>query len=158
MKAICQLYVPAFYRSYGRYALREITDLLESLKKATFAGVYLIALWRDGGYDNGFDVADYSVNPRFGSNAELQELILTAHELGLEVGVDIVPHHVSDKNILAVNCLNGNSGYEDCLYVVSQEEAERLTEAGVPSFFGHLAYSDFDDKYVSTGKEVTEIN
>ncbi|MBR3176276.1 hypothetical protein IKF26_02670 [Candidatus Saccharibacteria bacterium] len=159
MKKICQLYMPAFYRSYGKNAVKEVTGLLPKLKETDFSGVYLISLWEDGGYDNGFDIVNYSVNPNFGTDSELEELIYEAHELNLSVGVDIVPNHVSDKNILAQNCLNGVSGYEDCLYVVSKDEARRLTESGVPSFFGKLAYSDFGNKYVrSTFSDYHQLN
>ena len=160
MKAICQLYVPSFYRSYGEDSIKKIIELLPELKKRVgFSGIYLISVWEDGGYDNGFDVIDYRVNPKFGTDAELNELIKKAHELGVIVGVDVVPNHVSDKNILAQNCLNDVPGYEDCLYIVSKEEAERLVEAGVPSFFGKLAYSDFGDKYVrSTFADYHQLN
>lgn len=147
MKKICQLYMPAFYRSFGIDSINMVTALLPYLKKE-FSGIYLIGLWEDGGYDNGFDVVDYVVNPKFGAQYQLEELIRQAHERLMMVGVDVVPNHVSDKNILAKNCLRGTPGYEDALYVVLKEEAERLTKAGVPSFFGELAYSDFGDKYV----------
>ena len=159
MKKICQLYMPAFYRSYGKNAVKKVVELLPKLKETDFSGVYLISLWEDGGYDNGFDVVRYSVNPDFGTDDELGELIRKAHESSLSVGVDVVPNHVSDKNILTQNCLNGVSGYEDCLYVVSKDEARRLTESGVPSFFGKLAYSDFGDKYVrSTFCDYHQLN
>ncbi len=150
MKKICQLYMPSFYRSYNKDAIKEATKILPDLKKIGFSGIYLISLWEDGGYDNGFDVVEYSVNPKFGSDEDLRELIQTAHELDIEVGVDVIPNHVSDKNILAKNCLNDVPGYEDCLYVVSKEEAERLTRAGVPNIFGELAYSKIGDKYIRT--------
>ena len=159
MKKICQLYLPAFYRSYGKNALTEVINYLPTLRMAGFSGIYLIALWEDGGYDNGFDIVEYSVNPKFGSDRDLEELIEEAHGLNMFVGVDVVPNHVSDENILAQNCLNGVPGYEDCLYVVSKDEASRLTEAGVPSFFGKLAYSDFGDKYVrSTFADYHQLN
>ena len=159
MKAICQLYMPSFYRSYGKNALREAIGVLKDLKAYGFYGVYLIAVWRGGGYDNNFDVVDYSVDPNFGSDDELKELIRKAHELNLSVGVDVIPNHVSDQHILAQNCLKGVPGYEDCLYVVSKNKAKRLTEAGVPSFFGKLAYSNFGDKYVrSTFVDYHQLN
>ncbi|MBO7664594.1 hypothetical protein J6S46_01920, partial [Candidatus Saccharibacteria bacterium] len=145
---ICQIYLPSFHRSYGKEAFNVVTQLLSTIKKAGFAGLYLIALWCDGGYDNGFDIIDYSPNPKFGTPEQLARLIERAHDGGLTVGVDVVPNHVSDENILAQNCLNDVEGYEDVLYVVSREEAQRLASAGVPSFFGRLAYSDFGDKYV----------
>ena len=57
MKKICQLYMPAFYRSFGKNAVKEATGLLPSLKKTGFSGIYLISLWEDGGYDN-IDIRD----------------------------------------------------------------------------------------------------
>lgn len=159
MKKICQLYMPAFYRSYGINATCKVIELLPNLKRAGFSGLYLIAMWEDGGYDNGFDIVDYVINPDFGTDGELKKLIQKAHELKLTVCVDVVPNHVSDKNILARNCLNDVPGYEDCLYVVSKTEAKRLTDSGVPSFFGKLAYSDFGDKYVrSTFADYHQLN
>ena len=66
MKKICQIYLPSFHRSYGEKTFGVVTKLLPTLKKAGFVGIYLIALWRDGGFDNGFDVVEYSPNPKFG--------------------------------------------------------------------------------------------
>lgn len=148
MKSICQLYMPAFYRSYGKNAMKEATNLLESLKNSGFSGVYLIALWEDGGYDNGFDIVYYAVNPKFGEDRDLDEFIKQAHLLELEVGVDIVPHHVSDQNLLAQNCLDGVLGYEECLYVVPKRVADRLADNGVPSFFGDQPYSEYSKRCV----------
>ena len=150
MRKVCQLYMPAFYRSYGKNAINVVTCLLDNIKNAGFEGIYLISLFADGGYDNGFDIVSYTVNPKFGTNDELKTLIKYAHKLGLFTIVDVVPNHVSDKNILASNCLNNVKGYEDTLYIVSKQDAEKYAREGVPSFFGNLAYSDFGDKYVRT--------
>ena len=149
-KIVCQLYLPSFGRSYGKNSLREIFVLLPYLKKAGFSGVYLIALWESGCYDNGFDVVDYKIDPAYGVETTLKLIVDRCHQLGMEIGLDVIPNHVSDKHELAQKCLEGISGYEDVLYVVSKEEAERLTKAGVPSFFGSKPYSDFGDKYVRT--------
>lgn len=146
-KEIGQLYMPAFKRSYGKESVRQVTNALPAIKNAGFSGIYLIALWNSD-CDNGFGIVDYTVNPDFGTMDEYKSLIEAAHDLGLEVGVDVVPNHVSRNNFLARNCLTGVPEFKDALYVVSKEEAERLTKAGVPSFFGKLAYSDFGDKYV----------
>ena len=73
MKAICQIYLPAFYRSFGKNALAVVTQLLPDLKRVGFSGSYLIALWEDGGYDNGFDIVEYSVNPKYGPNRQRSE-------------------------------------------------------------------------------------
>lgn len=159
MKKICMLYLYAFFRSYGRNAIKEITNLLPHIKNAQFKGIYLIALFMDGGYDHGFDIVAYTVNPKFGTEEDFITLVGEAHRLGLTVGVDIVPNHVSDKNILARYCLNDVPGFKKCLYVTTRKQARRLTDAGVPSFFGKLAYSDFGDKYVrSTFADYHQLN
>ena len=150
MKSICQLYLPSFFRSYKNDAVNVITSILQKLKDTGFYGIYLIGLFQDGGYDNGFDIVSYDVNSQFGTNEDLARLINVAHGVGLKVGVDVVPNHVSDRHILAQKCLSGVPGFEDCLYVVSKEDAERLTENGVPSFFGKKAYSLVSGKYVRT--------
>ncbi len=149
-KAVCQIYLPSIGRFYGRNALIVVDELLDKISKVGFWGVYLIALFEDGGYDNGFDVVEYNINPAFGDEAEFKALTARAHELGLQVGVDVVPNHVSDKHALARKCLEGVSGFEDCLYLVSESEAEQLTAAGVPSLFGDLAYSPIDGRYIRT--------
>ena len=159
MKKICQLYMPSFYRSYGNKAIKAATYILEDLKKAGFEGIYLIALFQDGGYDNGFDIIDYSINKKFGDEDDFIELIKTAHKLGLFIGVDVVPNHVSDKNILAKNCLNEIDGYENVLYIVSKNQAKELSKQGVPSFFGKNAYSKINNKYVrSTFTDYHQLN
>lgn len=150
-KLICQLYLPSFFRSYGKDALKEIKILLPELKIAGISGVYLISLWADGGADNGFDRVEYTVNPNFGTDDQLREIIREAHRLDMTVGVDIVPNHVSNQCELAQRCIKGDPVYEDVLYVVDEETAKRLTKAGVPSFFGTQAYCHFGKgKYVRT--------
>ena len=94
--------MPNFYRSYGKNAVKEATRLLPNLKKAGFSGIYLISLWEDGGHDSGFNIVNYSVNPKFGTDAEFEKLIQKSHKLGLSVGVDVVPNHVSDKTHIIV--------------------------------------------------------
>ena len=59
------------------------------------------ALWVSPWYpspllDGGYDVADYrDISPRFGTLADADELLTTAHRLGLRVFIDLVPNHSS---------------------------------------------------------------
>lgn len=49
--------------------------------------------------DAGYDVADYcNIDPVFGTLADAERLITTAHDLGLRVIVDLVPNHSSDQH------------------------------------------------------------
>jgi alpha-glucosidase len=62
------------------------------------------ALWLSPFYvspqaDAGYDVADYrDIDPIFGSLADADTLLSTAHDLGLKVIVDLVPNHSSDQH------------------------------------------------------------
>jgi alpha-glucosidase len=62
------------------------------------------ALWISPWYrspmaDAGYDVADYrDIDPLFGTLADADKLLDTAHGLGLRVIIDIVPNHCSDQH------------------------------------------------------------
>ena len=75
MKKICQIYIPSVFRSYGNKAIKKVAELVPALKSVGFEGIYPIAIWLDGGYDNGFDVVEYVVNPKFGSFNDLLDLV-----------------------------------------------------------------------------------
>ena len=61
--------------------------------------VWLTPFYASPQADGGYDVADYrAVDPLFGDLADADDLVRTAHELGLRVIVDIVPNHTSDQH------------------------------------------------------------
>jgi alpha-glucosidase len=51
------------------------------------------------GADGGYDVADYrDVDLQYGTLADAEELVWTAHDLGLRILLDLVPNHSSDRH------------------------------------------------------------
>ena len=49
--------------------------------------------------DHGYDISDYrDIDPLFGSLADMDELITTAHDHGIRVTLDFVPNHTSDQH------------------------------------------------------------
>ncbi|WFP16875.1 glycoside hydrolase family 13 protein [Citricoccus muralis] len=74
------------------------------------------ALWLSPFYvspqhDAGYDVADYrNVDPRFGTLADADELISTAHDAGLRIIVDLVPNHTSWDHEWFVEALAAEPG------------------------------------------------
>jgi alpha-glucosidase len=74
------------------------------------------ALWLSPFYtspmaDGGYDVADPTdVDPMFGSLADFDALIATAHDFGIKVTVDIVPNHFSDQHVWFQQALAAGPG------------------------------------------------
>lgn len=71
-------------------------DYIESLGvRAIWFNPLFVSGWIDGGYD-GIDF--YRVDPRFGTNNDMVELIEKAHAKGIKVMLDLVAGHTSDKH------------------------------------------------------------
>lgn len=61
--------------------------------------VWLSPFYRSPQADAGYDVADYrDVDPLFGTLADAEAVIRTAHSLGIKVIFDLVPNHTSDEH------------------------------------------------------------
>jgi alpha-glucosidase len=76
-----------------------ITARLPYLRDLGVDAVWISPFYPSPQADAGYDVADYQdVDPLFGSLADADRLIATAHELGLRVFVDVVPNHTSDEH------------------------------------------------------------
>ncbi|QRX91913.1 MULTISPECIES: glycoside hydrolase family 13 protein [Streptomyces] len=98
---IYQVYVRSFADSDGDGIgdLRGARDRLPYLKDLGVDAVWLTPFYASPQADGGYDVADYrAVDPLFGSLQDADDLIGTAHALGLRVIVDIVPNHTSDRH------------------------------------------------------------
>ena len=98
---IYQVYVRSFADSDGDGIgdLRGATQRLPYLAQLGIDAVWLTPFYASPQADGGYDVADYrAVDPLFGDLADADELVRTAHELGLKVIVDVVPNHTSDQH------------------------------------------------------------
>ncbi|MET0772073.1 MAG: alpha-amylase family glycosyl hydrolase [Candidatus Limnocylindrales bacterium] len=79
--------------------LRGIIDRLAHLQRLGVDAVWLSPIYPSPGLDIGYDVADHSaVDPLYGSMADFDDLVATAHGLGLRVVLDLVMNHTSDQH------------------------------------------------------------
>lgn len=99
--AVYQVYVRSFADGDGDGVgdLPGIIDKLPYLAGLGVDAVWLTPFYRSPMADHGYDVSDQcSVDPLFGTLADLDRLLTRAHELRLRVIVDVVPNHSSDEH------------------------------------------------------------
>src|ERR1044072_5832078 len=96
-----EIYVPSFADSNGDGVgdLRGIAEHLPYLVELGVDAIWLTPFYPSPGVDHGYDVADYvDVDPLFGTLADFDDLLVTAHAHGLRVIADIVPNHSSAQH------------------------------------------------------------
>lgn len=81
--------------------LRGIISRLDYIASLGVEAIWLNPFQPSPQIDNGYDVTDYvGVDPLFGTDEDLDELIKAAHERQLKLLVDIVPNHCSSQHPL----------------------------------------------------------
>lgn len=98
---IYQIYPRSFADESGDGVgdLPGITKRLPHVQALGVDAVWLSPFYLSPQHDGGYDVADYRlVDPLFGTNADFDELLARAHELGLRVFIDLVPNHTSSEH------------------------------------------------------------
>ncbi len=88
-----------------------ITHRLSALAELGVDAVWLSPFQTSPQRDGGYDVADYcDVDPRFGTLADFDALLSTAHSLGLRVIIDLVPNHSSSDHVWFQEALAAGPG------------------------------------------------
>lgn len=98
---VYQIYPRSFQDSNGDGIgdINGITSRLDYLKELGVEILWLSPIYRSGGKDNGYDIADYyDIEPEFGTMEDFENLLAEAHQRGLKIVMDLVVNHTSDQH------------------------------------------------------------
>ena len=155
---IYQIYPRSFADGNGD-GIGDIPGIINRLPH--IAGLGIDAIWVSPFYtspqkDAGYDVADFcDIDPIFGTLADAEKLIDTAHELGLRIIVDIVPNHSSSQHEWFQQALAAPPGSpERARYMFREGRGENgeLPPNNWESVFGGSAWTRVTEKDGSPGQ------
>ena len=98
---IYQVYPSSYKDSDGNGIgdIRGVISKLDYIEKLGVRAIWFNPIFVSGWIDGGYDIIDfYRVDPRFGTNNDLVELVEKAHAKGIKIMLDLVAGHTSDKH------------------------------------------------------------
>lgn len=115
-KVVYQIYPKSFNDSNGDGwgDLPGITQKLDYLKRLGVDYLWITPFFVSPQKDNGYDVADYrSIDQRFGTMGDFEELSREAHARGIGIMLDMVFNHVSSEHEWFQRAIAGDTRYQD---------------------------------------------
>ncbi len=98
---VYQIYPRSFADSNGDGIgdIPGITAHLPYLAKLGIDVIWLSPVYASPMDDNGYDISDYrAIAPEFGTMADFDHMLQTAHDLGIRIVMDLVANHTSDEH------------------------------------------------------------
>ena len=140
---VYQIYPKSFQDSNGDGIgdLRGIIQRLDYIKRLGVNVIWLCPVYCSPMDDGGYDISDYyHIDPMFGTDEDMEELIGKAGEKGIKILMDLVVNHTSDEHEWFQRALKEPDGRYGNFYIFKE------TEDGNPpnnwrSYFGDSAWT-----------------
>lgn len=148
-KVIYQAYPRSFKDTSGNGIgdLKGIKEKIPYLKGLGIDMVWLNPFFISPQNDNGYDIADYyHVDPAFGTDEDLDDLISEMDKAGIKLMFDMVLNHTSTEHEWFKKALDGDEKYQNYYYIREGKDGGYPTNW--QSKFGGPAWNEFGD----TGK------
>ncbi|WP_237241505.1 alpha-glucosidase [Rothia nasimurium] len=130
---VYQIYPRSFNDSNGDGIgdIPGITEKIPYLAKLGVDVIWLSPIYKSPNDDNGYDISDYrDIMDEFGTMADFDELLETAHAAGIKIMMDLVVNHTSDEHDWFVQAKSSRENpYRD--YYIWKDPAG-FTEDGTP--------------------------
>ena len=138
-----QIYPKSFQDTTGSGIgdLQGIISRLDYLETLGIDGIWLSPVCRSPQVDNGYDISDYcSVDPMFGSMADMDALIAEAKKRGISIILDLVLNHSSNRHPWFLEALKGKDNPYYSYYIWRDGTADRPPN-DMRSVFGGPAWT-----------------
>lgn len=142
-KFVYQIYPLSFKDSDGKGTgdIKGIISKIDYIKSLGVDYIWLTPVFKTLFKDNGYDIVDYyNVDPKFGTNKDLENLIHIAKEKKLGVMLDMVFNHTSTDCEWFKKWINGDEEYKD-FYISKYSEGKAPTNW--VSKFGGSAWKEY---------------
>lgn len=154
-KVAYQIYPKSFYDSNGD-GIGDIPGIIRKLDYLHDLGVDIVWLspcYRSPLADQGYDISDYySIDPRFGTMEDMENLIAEAKKRNMYILMDLVVNHCSDEHEwFAKACQDPEGKYGNFFYLRDKKEGELPTNWR--SYFGGPVWEDLP----GTGKQYLHV-
>ena len=144
-KTAYQIYPKSFCDANGDGIgdLRGVISKLDYLQELGIGIVWLSPVYRSPLADQGYDISDYySIDPRFGTMDDMQELIREAKRRDIGIVMDLVVNHCSDEHAwFQKACQDPDGKYGQYFYIRKRGENGALP-CNWRSYFGGPVWSE----------------
>ena len=140
-KVVYQIYPKSFRDSDGDGLgdIRGVIEKLDYLKELGVDYLWLTPFFISPQNDNGYDVADYRrIDPKFGTMADLEELIAESKKRGMSLMLDMVFNHNSTEHEWFQKALSGDEKYQN--YYIFKDGTPDKAPTNWQSKFGGTAW------------------
>ncbi|HLZ26909.1 MAG TPA: alpha-amylase family glycosyl hydrolase [Chloroflexota bacterium] len=125
----------------GTGDLPGLLSRLDYLAELGVDGMWISPIFPSPMADFGYDVADYtSVDPLFGSLADLDRLVQAAHQRSMRVLLDYVPNHTSDQHPWFVDSRHSRDSEKRDWYIWRDPQPDGSPPTNWLSVFGGSAW------------------
>jgi len=141
---IYQVYPKSFYdtNADGIGDLQGIDEKLDYLKNLGVDAIWISPCYLSPQIDNGYDIADYrKIDPMFGNNEDMKELIHDAHSRNIKIIMDMVANHTSDKSIWFEESRKSRDNYFSDFYIWKDPKSDGSEPNNWGSNFGGSAWT-----------------
>ena len=163
-KVIYQIYPKSYCDSNGdgNGDLQGIIQKLPYLKELGIDIIWLCPVFCSPMSDNGYDISDYyGIDPQFGTNDDMTELISRAEKLGIRIILDLVINHSSDEHAWFQEALADPQG-EKGNYYIFREGREGNPPNNWRAIFGGSVWEKVGELnlyyYHTFGKKQPDLN